>query len=139
MKKLAVLGAGAIAAATVALLAPGVADSSPGSAAALNVVGEPYGRALSILKSQGVKAFFGGAVGSDYPQAECIVAQQKITSGGRMLLNLDCTEAAVLGAQSNAPAGGGGGTGGPNVGGNGVTTVTATPVGPQPGMPVPGA
>jgi hypothetical protein len=138
VKKLAVLGAGAIAAATVALLAPGVADSSPGSGASLNVVGEPYGRALSILKSQGVKAFFGGAVGSDYPQAECIVSQQKITSGGRMLLNLDCTEAAVLAAQGNAPAGGGG-SGGPNVGGNGITTVTATPVGPQPGMPIPGA
>ncbi len=137
MKKLAALGVGAIAAASIALVAPGVADSSPASA--LNVVGEPYGRALGILKSQGVKAFFGGAVGSDYPQAECIVSQQKITSGGRMYLHVDCTEAAVLGAQSNAPAGGGGGPSGPTAGGNGVTTVTATPVGPQPGMPVPGA
>ena len=139
MKKLAVLGAGAIAAASMALFAPGVADSSPASASALNVVGEPYGRALAILKSQGVKAFFGGAVGSDYPQSECIVSQQKITSGGRMYLHVDCTEAAVLGAQSNAPAGGGGGPSGPNVGGNGITTVTATPVPPPPQMPVPGA
>ena len=136
MKNLAVLGAGAIAAASVALFAPAVADSSPG-AQSLNVIGEPYGRALAILKSQGVKAFFGGAVGSDYPQAECIVSQQKMTGKGRMYLNVDCTKAAVLGAQSNSPSGGYGG--GPNVGGNGVTTVTATPVAPPPEMPVPGA
>jgi hypothetical protein len=139
VKKLAVLGAGAIAAASVALLAPGIADSSPGSATSLNVVGEPYGRALSILKSQGVKARFNGAVGSAYPQAECIVSQQTITSHGQMLLNVNCTKEAVEAAQGNMPAGGGGGPSGPNVGGNGVTTVTATPVGPQPGMPVPGA
>jgi hypothetical protein len=136
VKKLAVLGAGAIAAASMALFAPGVADSSPG-AQSLNVIGEPYGRALAILKSQGVKAFFGGAVGSDYPQSECIVSKQKMTGKGRMYLNVDCTEAAVLGAQSNSPSGGYGG--GPNVGGNGVTTVTATPVPPPAEMPVPGA
>lgn len=139
MKKLAVLGAGAIAAASVALFAPGVADSSPGSASSLNVVGEPYGRAIAILKSQGVKARFNGAVGSAYPQNECIVSQQTITSKGQMLLNVNCTEAAVLAAQSNSPAGGYGGSGAPKVGGNGVTTVTATPVAPPPEMPVPGA
>lgn len=141
MKKLAVLGASAsviaASAAVVSLVAPGVAASEP-SSSSYNVVGEPYGRALAILKSQGVKAFFGGAVGSDYPQAECIVEQQKITGGGRMYLNLNCTKEAVLNATDNTPAGAGGG-GGPRVGGNGVTTVTATPVGPQPGMPMPGA
>jgi hypothetical protein len=137
VKKLAALGLGAIAAASMTLIAPGVADSSPGGGASLNVVGEPYGRALAILKSQGVKAFFGGAVGSDYPQAECIVSQQKMTGKGRMYLNVDCTEAAVLGAQTNLPSGGYGG--GPRVGGNGVTTVTATPVAPPPEMPIPGA
>ncbi|BBY30059.1 hypothetical protein [Mycolicibacterium sediminis] len=134
MKKLAVMGAGAIAAATVALISPGVADSQPASAASLNVVGEPFGKAVAILRSQGVKAFFGGSVGSDYPQQECIVSQQKITKNNRVLLNVDCTETAVLNATDNTPAGAGGG-GGPRVGGNGVTTVTATPVGPQPGMP----
>jgi hypothetical protein len=138
VKKLAVLGAGAIAAASVALFVPGIADSSPGSGASLNVVGEPYGRALAILKSQGVKARFNGAVGSAYPQAECIVSQQTVTSHGQMLLNVNCTKEAVEAAQSNAPAGGFGPSG-PSVGGNGITTVTATPVGPQPGMPVPGA
>jgi hypothetical protein len=136
VKKLVVLGAGAIAVAGAALLTPAVADSDPGSAAALNVVGEPYGKALAILKGQGVKAFFGGAVGGDVPQAQCIVNQQKVTSGGRMYLSLDCSQKAVLDATASMPAGGGGG---PNVGSNGITTVTPTPVGPQPGMSVPGA
>lgn len=107
MKKFAVLGAGAIAAATIALISPGVAYAEPAGASSLNVVGEPYARALAILKSQDVKAFFGGAVGSDYPQAECIVSQQKVTGGGRMYLNVDCTEEAVLNATANTPAGAG--------------------------------
>jgi hypothetical protein len=136
VKKLVLFGAGAIAVAGAALLTPAVADSDPGSAAALNVVGEPYGKALAILKSQGVKAYFGGAVNDDVPQAQCIVNQQKITSGGRMYLSLDCSEKAVLDATASSPAGGGGG---PTVGSNGITTVTPTPVGPQPGMSVPGA
>jgi hypothetical protein len=140
VNKLVVLGVGAlgipIAIASAALLTPGVADSEPGSAAALNVVGEPYGKAMQILKSQNVKAYFGGAVGSDLPQAQCIVEQQKITGGGRMYLQLNCTQKAADDATASVPAGGGGG---PTVGGNGVTTVTPTPVGPQPGMPIPGA
>jgi hypothetical protein len=138
VKKLAALGLGAIAAASMTLIAPGVADSSPGSGASLNVVGEPYGRAIAILKSQGVKARFKGAVGSAYPQAECIVSQQTVTKQGQMLLSVNCTKEAVEAAQSNLPSGGYGG-GGPSVGGNGITTVTATPVAPPPEMPIPGA
>jgi hypothetical protein len=140
VKKLVVLGAGALAIpigmAAAALVTPTVAESDPGSAASLNVIGEPYGRALAILKSQNVKAYFGGAVGSDLPQAQCIVEQQKVTGGGRMYLQLNCTQKAADDATASQPAGGGAG---PRVGGNGITTVTATPVGPQPGMPVPGA
>ncbi len=140
MKKLVVLSASALAIpvgmAAAALVTPTVAESDPGSAVALNVIGEPYGRALAILKSQGVKAYFGGAVGSDLPQAQCIVDQQKITGGGRMYLQLNCTQKAADDATASQPAGAGAG---PRVGGNGITTVTATPVGPQPGMPVPGA
>jgi hypothetical protein len=142
VKKLVVLGAGAFAglsvAASIGLFSPAVADSDPGGSNATNVVGVPYAQAIRILKSQGVKGFFGGAVGSDLPQSQCIVNQQRITSGGRMYLTLDCTEKAAKDAAGNAPAGTGGG-GAPNVGGNGVTTVTPTPVGPQPGMNVPGA
>ena len=136
MKKLVVLGAGAFAVVGAALLTPAVADSDPGGPSALNVVGEPYGRAVGILKSQGVKPSFGGSVGSDLPQAACIVDSQKVTSQGRMILMLNCTQKAADDATASQPAGAGGG---PRVGGNGVTTVTPTPVGPQPGMSVPGA
>ena len=84
---------------------------------------------------------FGGSVGSDVPQAQCIVDQEKMGSHGRVILMLNCTTKAVENAQAGAPAAGGGAPGapqGPHVGSNGVTTVQATPVGPQPGMSVPG-
>ncbi len=144
MKKLVLLGAGAIAAAAVAVVSPGVADSAPSAPSPYNVVGEPYGRAMAILKSQGVKAYFGGAMaggtsgGHNVQQSDCIVSQQKVTGGGRMYLFVDCTQEAVDNATDLTPAGPGGSSG-PSVGGNGITTVTATPVGPQPGMSVPGA
>jgi hypothetical protein len=131
VKKLAVLGAGVFAAGSVALVCAGVATSQPSpDMSSLNVVGEPYGKALQILKSQNVKAYFGGAHGSELPQAQCIVSQQKVTSGGRMYLTLDCTEEAAEAAGQF-----GGSDGGPTVGSNGVTTVTPTPVVPIPGAP----
>jgi hypothetical protein len=131
VKKLAVLGAGVLAAGSVALISAAVATSQPNpGGGSLNVTGEPYGKALQILKSQNVKAFFGGAHGSDLPQSECIVSQQRITSGGRMYLTLDCTEEAAVAAGTL-----GGADGGPTVGSNGVTTVTPTPVVPIPGAP----
>lgn len=104
MKKLVVLGAGTFAVVGAALLSPGVAYSDPGSSSGLNVVGEPYGRAVSILKSQGVKPSFGGSVGSDLPQAACIVDSQKITNQGRMILNLNCTQKAADDATASQPA-----------------------------------
>jgi hypothetical protein len=141
VKTLVVLGAGVFAACSVALLSSGVATSQPDSGQ-YNVVGEPYNKALAILKSQGIKASFGGSFGSVLPQAQCLVDQQKVITGtsssGRpntqkMLLMLDCSQkAADQLAQTATP-------GGPTVGSNGVTTVTPTPVGPQPGMPIPGA
>jgi hypothetical protein len=104
VKKLVVLGAGTFAVVGAALLTPAVADADPGSASAVNVVGEPYGRAVSILKSQGVKPSFGGSVGSDLPQAACIVDSQKITNQGRMILNLNCTQKAADDATASQPA-----------------------------------
>ena len=128
MKKLVVLGAGVVAAGSFALFAAGTATSEP-TAASLNVVGEPYVRALSILKSQGVKATFGGSFGSALPQAECLVDSQKINSSGRMILMLDCSAEAAEQARDSAVPGA------PKVGSNGVTTVTATPVVPIAGAP----
>jgi len=95
------------------------------------VIGEPYAKAVQILKMQGMATGFGGSVGSAMPQAQCPVATQKILSTGKILLSLDCTEEAKQSLAGSAVPGA------PTVGSNGVTTVTPTPVGPQPGMPVP--
>jgi hypothetical protein len=135
------LGGGLVAAGSIALFGAGIAASQP-NPNAVNVVGEPYMKALQILKSQGVKAYFGGSFGSALPQAQCLVDSQKVTSQGRMLLMLDCTEAALQQEQQTQSSDGGV-PGAPHVGSNGVTTVTPTPVVPVPGapgagMPVPG-
>jgi hypothetical protein len=103
VKKLVVLGAGSIALTAAALLSPAVAAAEPASPNSLNVVGEPYARALMILKSQNVKAFFGGSHGDDVPQSQCIVSQQSATKAGRMYLTLDCTQTAVDDAAGRAP------------------------------------
>ena len=128
MKKLAVLGAGVFAIGSAALVGAGVATSQP-DVGSYNVVGEPYGKALQILKSQGLKARFDGSFGSVLPQAQCLVYQQKVTSEGQMLLKLDCTQEAADTLEAMGPSGG------PSVGSNGVTTVTPTPVVPIQGAP----
>jgi hypothetical protein len=130
VKKLVVLSGGLVAVGSTALIGAGIAMSQP-AVSNYNVVGEPYQKALQILKTQGVKAFFGGSFGSVLPQAQCLVDQQKVTSAGRMLLMLDCSQEAkdMLAAQ------GGGGPGTSTVGGNGITTVTPTPVVPIQGAP----
>ena len=133
MKKLVVLGAIAVAASTIGLLSAGLASSDPANQ--MNVIGEPYFKAVKILQGMGLSTGFGGSVGSDLPQQQCMVTSQKLAGNGRMLLNLDCTEEA---AQQMAEQGSAGTPGGRTVGSNGVTTVTPTPVGPQPGMVPPG-
>ena len=129
MKKLVVLSGGLVAVGSVALIGAGVALSQPQDMSSYNVVGEPYNKALQILKSQGVKAYFGGSFGSVLPQAQCLVDQQKVTSAGRMLLSLDCSQKAADQLAAMGPSGG------PTVGSNGVTTVTPTPVVPIAGAP----
>ena len=108
MKKLVALGAAALAVpaaiGAAALFTSPVAMSEPASVAALDVVGEPYARAMAILKSQGVKGSFGGSVGSDLPQAQCIVDSQKVNSGGKMTLMLNCTTEAARDAAGSAAA-----------------------------------
>jgi hypothetical protein len=134
VKKLAVLSAGMFAAGSVALISAGVATSQPNpNTNSINVVGEPYAKALQVLKSQNVKAFFGGSHGSVLPQAQCLVSEQRVTSGGRMYLQLDCSQEAADLLAEMGPAGG------PTVGSNGVTTVTPTPVVPIAGAPGAGA
>jgi hypothetical protein len=135
VKKLVVLSGGLVAAGSAALIGAGVALSQPGPSetGSQNVIGEQYQKALQILKSQGVKAYFGGSFGSVLPQAQCLVDQQKITSGRRMLLMLDCSQKAADQIANSGPSGG------PTVGSNGITTVTPTPVVPIAGAPGPAA
>jgi hypothetical protein len=130
VNKIVVLSGGLLTAGAAALIGAGVALSQP-DASGLNVVGEPYNKALQVLKGQGVKAYFGGSFGSVLPQAQCLVDQQKVTAGGRMLLMLDCSQKAADVLQAMGPSGG------PTVGSNGVTTVTPTPVVPIQGAPGP--
>jgi hypothetical protein len=130
VKKLVVLSGGLVVAGSAALIGAGVALSQPQpDNSSLNVVGEPYQKALQVLKVQGVKAYFGGSFGSVLPQAQCLVDQQKVTAGGRMLLMLDCSQKAADELAAMGPSGG------PTVGANGVTTVTPTPVVPIAGAP----
>ena len=128
MNKLVLLSAGAVATGAAALLTAGVAGSQPDSSS-INVVGEPYAKAIQILKGQGIKPTFGGSYGSALPQSQCLVDSQKINSGGKMLLTLDCSAAAEEQLKNMGPIGG------PTVGKNGVTTVTPTPLVPIQGAP----
>jgi hypothetical protein len=108
VKKILELGAIGLfvpaAIASVALFSPAVASADPGTASSMNVVGEPYFKAVTILKSQGMRATFGGSFGSDLPQSQCIVSQQKVNSSNKMILQLDCTKAAGDRAAGSAPA-----------------------------------
>lgn len=135
MKKLVVLSGSLIAVAgSAAVITAGVALSQPGGdQSSLDVVGEPYQKALQELKGQGVHAYFGGSFGSVLPQAQCLVDQEKKTSAGRVLLELDCSQKAADELAAQGPSGG------PTVGSNGVTTVTPTPVVPIAGAPGAGA
>ncbi len=122
----------------------GAGHADPGDNSTLNVVGEPYAKAVAILRAQGVKATFGGSVGSDVPQAQCIVVTEKVLSASRHIqLNLDCSAAAQPQPQQPAAtatsgtASSGAATSGapatetprPTPGAPGVVTVIPKPVG----------
>lgn len=142
MKKPLAFAAGSCAAMAMALISAGHATST----GPIDVTGETYGQAAAMLKQQGLQAVLGGAVGGDVPQAQCIVESEKLLPGwptARVALMLNCTKAAqpppqaptpgVPGVVPGAPVAN---PGPPTVGGNGITTVTATPVAPQP-IPAP--
>lgn len=136
MKKLVALAAGSGALAAMGFLSAGHASSDSG---ALDVSGNTYAQAAKILQSEGYKAVFEGSVGSDVPQPQCVVESQKTLPHARIALMLNCTKAAQAALAGNEVAGAAPGPPGPpHVGSNGVTTVTPTPVGPQPGMTPPG-
>jgi hypothetical protein len=113
VRKLVVLGAGALAATSIGLLSAVPASADPANNNQLNVVGEPYYKAVKILKGMGLGTGFGGSVGSALPQAQCMVSSQKMTSNGRMLLNLDCSEEAAQELAETQGPSGSPGAGGP--------------------------
>lgn len=134
VKKLILVVAGALAAGSVAAaLGTAASSADPSSNSIYNVVGEPYARAVAILRAQGVPSSFGGSVGSDVPQAMCIVSSQKVLTFGKMLLMLDCSEEAQPegspAATSVADTPGATDSGRPTPGAPGVVTVTPTRVG----------
>jgi hypothetical protein len=139
---LAIAGAAAAGAAAAALGA-GASSADPSSTSTYNVVGEPYAKAVAILRAQGVKTSFGGSVGSDVPQAQCLVKSEKIVGNSKISLMLDCTAAAqpdvpaapTQAATSASGTSGAAGTQAPDAGGRptpgapGVVTVIPTRVG----------
>ncbi len=139
MRKLTLVAGVAAAASAAALLGAGTGAADPASNSTLNVVGEPYAKAVAILRAQGVPAVFGGSVGSDVPQSQCIVSSEKVLGTGKISLMLDCTAEAQpeqpapaqggTPAQGTAPGGGTDGGGRPTPGAPGVVTVVPTRVG----------
>lgn len=134
MHKLILVVAGALAAGSAAVaLGTAASSADPASNSIYNVVGEPYARAVAILRAQGVPASFGGSVGSAVPQAQCIVSSQKVLSPGKMQLMLDCSEEAqperpAATSVANTPGAPADGSR-PTPGAPGVVTVTPTRVG----------
>ena len=111
MRKLLVVGGAALSAAAVAGLGMGASTADPTSNSTYNVVGEPYAKAVAILRAQGVRTTFGGSVGSDVPQAQCIVNSEKVLAAGKIQLMLDCTaesqpEKPAATSVANSPSGG---------------------------------
>ena len=97
--------------------------------------GHTYSQAVQDPEVAGLPAGVRGSVGSDVPQSQCIVESQKMLPMAAVSLMLNCTKAAQPPPGQNSPVGTGipgGPPGPPHVGSNGVTTVTPTPVGPQP-------
>ena len=135
MRKLVLVLAGVTVAGSAIALGIGASSADPSSSSTYNVVGEPYAKAVAILRAQGVKTTFGGSVGSDVPQSQCVVSSQKVTSSAKMQLMLDCTAAAQPeqpAATSAATAPGTQSTDAgnrPTAGAPGVVTVIPTPVG----------
>ena len=137
MKKLVVLGAGAFAAGSIGLLGTGVAHSEPLNPNSVNMIGQPYYKAVKALHAMGLSTSFGGSVGSDLPQQQCMVASQKVAGQGRMILNLDCTKEAAQEMAEQGSAVTGGAPGAPN---DGTLRPPQIPIAaaPAPAAPPPG-
>jgi beta-lactam-binding protein with PASTA domain len=83
-RKLALLVGGASAAVTMVVMGTGQANAE-----VPDVTGEQYGRAIAVLKNLGYKGTFGGAIGNDLPQSQCVVIEQQ-PAGRTVKLRLNC-------------------------------------------------
>ena len=134
MRKLVLVLASTAVAGSAVALSVGASGADPSSTSTYNVVGEPYAKAVAILRAQGIKTTFGGSVGSDVPQSQCVVSSQKVTSSAKMQLMLNCTAAAqpeqpATTAAATAPGTQSTDAGNrPTAGAPGVVTVIPTPV-----------
>ena len=102
MKRLVLAVGGFTAALAVGI---GTGNADPSDFSTLNVVGEPYAKAVAILRAKAFRRF-GGAVGSDLPQAQCVVSSQKALSTRKMSLMLDCTAEDAAQQPATTPASG---------------------------------
>jgi hypothetical protein len=133
VKKIALFAGGVGASIAMAVIGAGNAHANPP-----DVTGEAYGKAVAILHAQGYSSVFGGSVGSDLPQSQCIVTDQASLTNGKQRLRLDCTLApgqqkpGAPNTHSLVPPGGSIPTSGaaadPNRPTPGAGTVTVTPV-----------
>ena len=135
MKKLALFVGGAGAAVVMAVVGATQASASPP-----DVTGETYAKAVAILHSQGYSTVFGGAIGGDLFQSQCVVAEQTSMTNDKQRLRLDCTLApgqekpgapnthSLVPPGGSVPSAGDGGGQRPTPGA-GTVTVTPVPVG----------
>ncbi len=85
--------------AAIALASPAHANTGP-----TDVTGETYNNALNDLKTAGYPfVLFGGSVGGDVTQGNCIVSSESMLPGGWVQLRTNCTKAAALAAAGPAP------------------------------------
>jgi hypothetical protein len=134
VRKVIFQAGGAAAVIAMAVIGAGEASAEPA-----DVTGQPYGKAVAILKSQGYGSTFGGSIGDGLPMSQCIVIAQTSLSHGKQRLRLDCSlpqgqHAPAQGTHTLSPNPGSPGAGGPGdanrpTPGAGTVTVTPVPVG----------
>lgn len=132
VRKLALLVGGASAAVSMAVIGAGHAGAE-----LPDVTGEPYGKAIAILKNLGYKGVFGGGIGNDLPQSQCMVIEQQ-PSGRTVKLRLNCDLApgqeqpVAPNTHSLVPPGG-------SIPTSGAAATSGAPAPVDPGRPTPGA